>query len=528
MRKTKSKILWKKNAKKVNNMKFLALLFIIFAQSIIFPVPRTYAATTRVGLGTAGDFAVLGGSGITNTGPTTINGNVGTFPTTTETGFGSVTINGANHTGDAVTQGAKNDLTTAYNDAAGRSTTATIATQLGGATLTDGVYDSADTTFQITGTLTLDGQGNADSVFIFKMGSTLTTASSSNVVLTNGAQACNVFWQVGSSATLGTTTNFIGNILALTSVTLNTGATVNGRVLARNGEVTLDTNTVTRTTCAAGTAGADAVLSSSTSTTSSPCPPTNYVTPIIIESKRVDADSIFISWGPYSGTDKFNVRYGSANGNWLYNANVTGFFTTINALPANQPFWFQVAARNDCSIGTYGEAKFSGGPSLPNAGFIPVDNFNKLLSLLFFRPGSPVRLVIPAINVKANIQNIGVTPNGEMALPDNVIDVGWFDLGSRPGEIGSAVIAGHLNGVFTNLNKLKIGDELFIENNQGVPVAFVVKGSQLYDPGYADNVFSRNDGKYLNLITCDGTWDKEKQSYSRRLVVLTEIREVVK
>ena len=123
----------------------------------------------------------------------------------------------------------------------------TIGTELGGSTLVPGVYNSQSGTFGITGTLTLDGQGDPDAVFIFQMQSTLVTASASVVLLTNGARACNVFWQVGSSATIGTSSSFVGTILALTSITLTTGATVDGRVLARNGAVTLDSNTIGQT-----------------------------------------------------------------------------------------------------------------------------------------------------------------------------------------------------------------------------------------------------------------------------------------
>ena len=207
-------------------------------------------AATAPSLGTAQSFAVLAGSGITNTGPTTITGDVGTFPTTTEVGFGSITLNGANHVGDAVTQGAKTDLVTAYNVAAGQLPTTTIPTELGGSVLLPGAYDSAAGTFGITGTLTLNALGDPNAVFVFKMASTLITAAGSSVVLTNGAQACNVFWQVGSSATLGTNSFFTGNILALTSISLTTGANVVGRVLARNGAVTMDTNVITATNCA--------------------------------------------------------------------------------------------------------------------------------------------------------------------------------------------------------------------------------------------------------------------------------------
>jgi len=204
-----------------------------------------------VDLGTASSFGVLAGSGITNIGATTINGDIGTFPTTSITGLATVTLNGVNHAGDTVTQQAKTDLVTAFNDAAGRVPTTTFAPafDLGGLTLTPGVYNNP-TSFFLTGTLTLDGLGDPNAVWVFQTGSTLVTASGSNVSLLSSAQACHVFWQIGSSATLGTNTDFAGNILALTSITLNTGATVSGSVLARNGAVVLDANTITVSVCA--------------------------------------------------------------------------------------------------------------------------------------------------------------------------------------------------------------------------------------------------------------------------------------
>lgn len=223
-----------------------ALLIPVMLVSLISDVK----AATAVALGTADSFVVLAGSGITNTGPTTLNGDMGTYPTTTITGSSTITINGTNHAGDSVTQGAKTDLVTAYNSAAGQTSTNAISGDLGGQTLVAGVYTSSSS-IGVTGALTLNGAGNADSVFIFQAGSTLTTASGSSVVLTNGAQACNVFWQVGSSATLGTGSSFVGTIIALTSITLTTGATISGRALARNGAVTLDTNTISRPSCAA-------------------------------------------------------------------------------------------------------------------------------------------------------------------------------------------------------------------------------------------------------------------------------------
>jgi uncharacterized protein with beta-barrel porin domain len=213
-------------------------------------------------LGTAGSFGVLAGSTVTNTGSTVINGNVGVSPGSAITGFPPGIVNGTTHAADAVAAQAQVDETNAYNVLAGRPITTNLTGQdLGGKTLIAGVY-GFNTSAQLTGTLTLNGQGNPNSVFIINIGSTLTTASGSSILLINGAQGGNVFFRVGSSATLGTSTSFTGDILALTSITLNTSAKIIcGDALAQNGAVTLDTNTIT--TCATSAASASSVLPSS-------------------------------------------------------------------------------------------------------------------------------------------------------------------------------------------------------------------------------------------------------------------------
>lgn len=207
----------------------------------------TTLAASTVGLGTAANFAVLAGTTITNTGATTITGDVGLHPGTAVTGFNTVTLTGATHYADAVALQAKNNLVTAYNAAAGATPVTAVPTELGGTTLTAGVYGSD--TLGLTGTLTLSGAG----VFILQAASTLITAPNSTVALINGASACNVFWQVGSSATLGTTTSFKGTILAMTSITMANGVTLVGRALARNGEVTLINDTLNSSACATPT-----------------------------------------------------------------------------------------------------------------------------------------------------------------------------------------------------------------------------------------------------------------------------------
>ncbi len=206
----------------------------------------TALAQTVPPLGTAADFAVLAGSAVTNTGATVVSGDLGLWPGTASsvTGFPPGSITGTLHAGNAVAMQAQSDLTVAYNNAAGQACgTVLTGTDLGGLTLAPGVY-CFSTSAQLTGTLTLDAQGNPDAVFIFQIGSTLTTASNAAVNMINGGDGCRVYWQVGTSATLGTGTAFAGNILALSSITATTGASASGRLLARNGAVTLDTNAV--------------------------------------------------------------------------------------------------------------------------------------------------------------------------------------------------------------------------------------------------------------------------------------------
>jgi len=237
------------------------------------------AGPPTVLLGTATSFAVLAGAGITNTGPTTITGDVGSFPTTTQTGFASVTLTGTNHAGDTVTQVAKADLVTAYNQAAASGPTIPVVADLGGQTLVAGVYNSA-TTLGLTGALTLSG--SSSDVWIFQAGTALTTATGSSVVLIGGAQSCNVFWQIGTDTTIGTGSAFKGTIIGMNSITVTTGATIDGRALARNGAVTLDTNTITRSTCAAAATATPTPTASATpsATPAATAAPVATATPI--------------------------------------------------------------------------------------------------------------------------------------------------------------------------------------------------------------------------------------------------------
>jgi hypothetical protein len=205
-----------------------------------------------VDLATAASYAVLADSAITNNGNSVINGDVGVHPGTEVSGFPPGVINGQRHAGDAVAERARSDLTVAYKDAAGRTSSRTIGPDLQGQTLTPGVYKASENA-NLAGTLTLDAQGNSNAVFIFQLGSTLTTAQNSNVRVVNSpGPACSVFWTVGDSATLGTNTSFVGRIMAVNGITLQSDAKIEqGGALSRDGAVTLDTNAVSRSECAA-------------------------------------------------------------------------------------------------------------------------------------------------------------------------------------------------------------------------------------------------------------------------------------
>ena len=298
------------------------LIAVFGALAFLFGISPV-SAQTAPPLGTAQSFAVLGGSTVTNTGSSVITGDLGVSPGSAATGFPpGVVVSGTIHRADATAAAAESDLTNAYNNISGQACTQDLTGQdLGGKILTAGVY-CFSASAQLTGTLTLNAQGNAGAVFIFKIGSTLTTASGSSVVISNGGSACNVFWQVGSSATLGTTSSFSGNILALTSITLTTGASVTGRALARNGAVTLDSDSVTVAACSSGPA---------------PAPAPGGPTPPVANCAATSPDLFITKHHAGAFAVGVNGTYGIA----LFNQGVaatSGTITVTDTLPAGLTF----------------------------------------------------------------------------------------------------------------------------------------------------------------------------------------------
>ena len=305
----------------------------LFVASMLTGLLASSAGAAPVPLGAADGFAVLAGTTVTNTGPSLIEGDLGVYPGTAVIGFPPALLTGGTiHGADGVAMQAEVDLTTAYDDAAGRSSTATVFGDLVGATLMPGVYVSA-TSLGLSGDLTLDGGGDPDAVFVVRTGSTLTFGSGSRVLLIGGAQACNVFWQVGSSATLGASSATVGSILASTSITLATGATLRGRALARSGAVTLDTNTVTRAPCSPTPPPTPPSATDTSATTVSGQPVTIVLHGtdatgaallyVIVDAPShgtlgsIDQTAGTVTYTPtagYDGPDSFGYRVSSSNG----------------------------------------------------------------------------------------------------------------------------------------------------------------------------------------------------------------------
>jgi len=283
-----------------------AIFIALAVSAVLFPTAfsgggEASILATAPDLGTAKSFAVLAGQTVTNTGPTSVIGDLGVWPGTAITGFPpGIVTGGTIHAGDAVAMQAQSGVTAAYNVLTSQACTSNLTSpELGGLTLTPGVYCFTSSA-QLTGTLTLNAQGDPNAVFIFKIVSTLTTANASSVLVINGGNDCNVFWQVGSSATLGTDTSFKGNILALTSITLNTGASVvSGRALARNGAVTMDDNTVSIAGCAVSAATPTPTSTATVVSTFTPIPTATPVsatlTPIPPTSTAVAATATSVA-----------------------------------------------------------------------------------------------------------------------------------------------------------------------------------------------------------------------------------------
>ena len=403
--------------------------FLIFLVIIVFIRANVVFAATTPSLGIADTFGILASTYTNTVVGTTITGDLGytTGPTV------APTVSGSTYVADATYNSAGLDQGAAKVNLDGQACTHTfpsgavdLSTDTSHGTLgiySPGVYCTAAASAASIGAggITLTGSGT----FIFRVTGALTTVANSVVSLDNGASSCDVFWTPVGATTLGANSTFIGTDIDAAGITVGNNVSWRGRALAFGGTVSTDADTINTTcsvaptptptatptvtptptpTATATSTTSSSETSSSTTTTSTttpsgsssePCPPlaSGIITPQVIDFERVSSSSIYLSWGPDSGVDTFNLRYGPSDGNWLYNTDVTGFSTTIGSLPSGQSVWVQVAARNECQIGEYGAAIFlgtsssvpgfpdtggSGGvfvPRFPNTGFEPRDNY---------------------------------------------------------------------------------------------------------------------------------------------------------
>ncbi len=363
----------------VRIIKFTFLLFLIALMQLVFvPVQSAFAATTP-SLGQAASFVILSSTYTNTVSGTTLTGDLGytTGPAVAPTVNGTTyTPPSTKYTSAGTDQGSAlanlNSQPCTFTFPAGAVDLATDTSHGTIGIYTPGVYCTTSTSAASIGTagITLSGSGT----YIFRVNGALTTTTGSVVTLSNGASACNVFWTPTAATTLGANTTFSGINIDDSGITIGSTVSWTGQALAFNGTVSTTTDTMSVPTCSTTTTS---TTSTSTSTTGSTapaakvCPATNYVTPAVIDSKRVSPTSISLNWGPYSGVNTFIVEYGLTNGNWLYNTRVTGFSTTIQGLPANQPLWVRIAATDNCSVGSYGTPMLIGGPLLPNTGLAP-------------------------------------------------------------------------------------------------------------------------------------------------------------
>jgi hypothetical protein len=383
-------------------LSYILILFLVFFPLVVL-TPNTFLSPTNVyaatspSLGMADTFGILSSTYTNTVSGTSITGDLGytTGPTV------APTVSGTTYVADGTYNTAGADQSSALANLNGQTCTHTfpdgaidLATDTTHGTVgvyLPGVYctGAASAASIGVGGITLSGSGT----YIFKITGALTTVDNSAVSLDNGASSCDVFWAPVGATTLGANSTFVGTNIDDAGITIGSTVTWNGRALAFGGTVTTDVDTIS-TTCVvaptptptptttptptvAPTASTTTTTSSTESKTSStPCPPLDegIVTPDIIESRRVDENSIYISWGPYSGTDEYIVSFGPTDGDWLYSTDVTGFSTTLSSLPTNQSMWVRVAARNYCQIGEYGPSKQIGvvarqsSPGLPDTG----------------------------------------------------------------------------------------------------------------------------------------------------------------
>ena len=503
---------------------FITLIMLLSLSGTSFDVSARPLAATAPPLGAAASFAVLGASTVTNTGPTVLNGDLGISPgnASSVTGFPPGSFTGTLHAADALAGQAQIDATAAYNNLAGQVCDFGPfgPTDLAGQTLVPGVYCfSSSVQISVGGILTLNALGDPNAVWVFKAGSTLTTLPGASVVYINsgGLPLCNVYWQVGSSATLGTTTTFVGTIIAAHDITLTTGATVLGNVLARgvaaDGAVTLDTNTVTIPVCAAPTAiPTDTPTNTPTNTPTSTLPPSTMTAITTATNTAIVATNTAIT---ATNTAIAATNTAITATNTAIAATQTA--TALTPLPTNRP-----PTRTPPT---------SAPIVLPNTGFAP-----QHVTVLSAQPADKAYadlgdlwLEIPRLSVQMPI--VGVPQaNGTWDVSWLGNQAGWLDGTVFPTWAGNSVLTGHVidsygnSGPFVHLNLLLWGDKVIV-HAWGVQYVYEVRQVTQVEPGEISSVIKHEELPWVTLITCR-IYDETSDSYKYRVVVRAVLVEV--
>jgi type VI secretion system secreted protein VgrG len=518
---------------KVLRISFVLLLSLSMTYLTYNVFARSLAAVAP-GLGTASSFAVLGGSTVTNTGFTVIYGDLGVSPGLSITGFppGIVVPPGTIHAGDAVAQQAQTDVTTAFNALGSQACDVNLTGQdLGGLTLTPGVY-CFDSSAGLTGALTLNAQGNANSVFVFQIGSALTTASNSSVLMTNSGSACNVFWKVGSSATLGTNTSFQGNILAQTSITLNTGANiVCGRALAQTGAVTMDDNNISMSACAAqptqlpATQTAIAPTLTSIALTPSQTLPAPTQTAIAATGTSIAATQTIIA----PTLTAIAATLAPTQTSQAATQTATALTPTITATHTRTatPTITATPTRTDTPTPTATTVP----AVLPETGFSP-----RHVTVLSAQPAEKTYadlgnlwLEVPRLNLQMPI--VGVPQvDGEWDVSWLGGQAGWLHGSAFPTWSGNSVLTGHvwnafnLPGPFHELGTLQYSDKVIV-HAWGAEYIYEVRSIKFVLPSNVDAMMKHEDKSWVTLVTCQG-YDEATDAYKYRILVRAVLVEV--
>lgn len=397
---------------------FASVLSLALIAPAVVLISSSSAANPVIRQGSTTSYGVLGASTVTNTGITSITGtaggDVGLSPGTSYTGSASVTRSGADHITDVAAATAQVDLVIAYGDLSIPSTTTLAASDLTGQVILPGSYTTAAGIFANSGAVTFDAQGDSTAIFIMRAASTVITSPSSTMTLLNGAQACNVYWQVGTSATVGVNSTFIGHVYALTSVTANTGSTINGQLLARTGAVTLDTVRIVNNACTTPVP----VVTATPAPVATPvvtATPVATATPVITATPVVTSTPV-VTYNPLAPRVSSTLCIATD----YYKASLIGYFpnlvtaVSVNGIHIVSSRWSQTDHRVVVKVPATSPASFTVGLLVDGVEIVPLQTIEC----------AALTVVEPVVVVAATPTPVATTPAGGLDVETPTVDGG--------------------------------------------------------------------------------------------------------